>query len=65
VCEEVVGGRPFGVLPVDRAGERAAARQGPDQGQDPPRGQLFPVEVKEIDAVVPEEVGFDRLGVLL
>jgi hypothetical protein len=65
VCEEVVGRRPVGVFSVDRTGEGAAARQGPDQGQDPPRGQLLPVEVKEIDAVVPEKVGFDRLGVLL
>ena len=52
--QEVVGEGPVGVFSIDFLGERAVARQGPDQGQDPPRRQLLSVVIKEIYAVVPE-----------
>ena len=63
--EQVVREGPLRVLAPAGPGERAVARQVPDQDRQPAGREPFAVPVEEVDAVVPQQVGFQRLGVLV
>lgn len=63
--EEMVGDRPVGGLAVESALDGAVPRQVLDQQRDPPAGELTPVPVEEIGAVVAEQVRLKGLGVFV
>lgn len=62
--EQVVGDRPVRRLAVQFAGRRAVPRKVLEQYRKPPRRQLPPVPVQQVDPVVAEQVRLQGLGVL-
>lgn len=63
--EEVVGDRPLSRLAVELALDGAVARQMLDQDRDAPAGEITPVPVEQVGAVVAEQVRFECLGVFV
>lgn len=63
--QEVVGAGPLPALTLLGAGERAVRRQVPDQRHQAPGGERSAVPVEQVDAVVPQQVDLQSLGVLV
>lgn len=62
--EQVLGDRPLGGLAVQLAGQRRFARQSLDQDPHAPRGERSAMVVEEVDAVEPQQIRLECLGVL-
>ncbi len=63
--EQVLCDAPFGTLAVQFAGQCAVGGEVAEQDGQAAGGQVAAVPVEQVDPVVPEQVGFYRLGVVL
>lgn len=63
--EQVLCDTPFGALAVQFAGQFGVGGQVAEQDGQAAGRQVAAVPVEQVDLVVPEEVGFYRLGVVL